>query len=106
MLDIRPITAAGHAAWLPLWQGYQRFYNATIADDTSALTWQRFLDRVDDDIARDGSQRRRRRASHDRFGLGQGGGPGVRLDLDFDRSRDHAGSSRSGVGRPRAASAS
>ena len=44
MLDIRPITAADHAAWLPLWQGYQRFYNATIADETSALTWQRFLD--------------------------------------------------------------
>ena len=44
MLDIRPITAADHAAWLPLWQGYQRFYNATIAEETSVLTWQRFLD--------------------------------------------------------------
>lgn len=22
-LQIRPITAADHAAWLPLWQGYQ-----------------------------------------------------------------------------------
>ena len=44
MLEIRPITAADHAAWLPLWQGYQRFYNATIAEETSALTWQRFLD--------------------------------------------------------------
>ena len=44
MLDIRSITAADHAAWLPLWQGYQRFYNTTINDETSALTWQRFLD--------------------------------------------------------------
>lgn len=44
MLDIRPITAADHAAWLPLWQGYQRFYQAEIPAETSALTWQRFLD--------------------------------------------------------------
>ena len=44
MLDIRPITAADHAAWLPLWQAYQRFYQAEIPAETSALTWQRFLD--------------------------------------------------------------
>lgn len=43
-LQIRPVTAADHAAWLPLWQGYQRFYNAEIAAETSAVTWQRFLD--------------------------------------------------------------
>lgn len=43
-LQIRPITAADHAAWLPLWQGYQRFYNAEIAPEVSTLTWQRFLD--------------------------------------------------------------
>ncbi|HRL94627.1 MAG TPA: GNAT family N-acetyltransferase [Pseudomonas sp.] len=43
-LQIRPITAADHAAWLPLWQGYQRFYNADITPEVSALTWQRFLD--------------------------------------------------------------
>ena len=43
-LKIRPITAADHAAWLPLWQGYQRFYQAEIPAETSALTWQRFLD--------------------------------------------------------------
>ena len=44
MLDIRPATAADHAAWLPLWQAYQRFYQAEIPAETSALTWQRFLD--------------------------------------------------------------
>jgi hypothetical protein len=44
MLDIRPVTAADHAAWLPLWQTYQRFYQAEIPAETSALTWQRFLD--------------------------------------------------------------
>lgn len=43
-LQIRLVTAADHAAWLPLWQGYQRFYNAEIAPEVSALTWQRFLD--------------------------------------------------------------
>ena len=43
-LHIRPINAADHAAWLPLWQAYQHFYNAEIADEVSALTWQRFLD--------------------------------------------------------------
>ena len=43
-LQIRLVTAADHAAWLPLWQGYQRFYNAEIAAEVSALTWQRFLD--------------------------------------------------------------
>ena len=43
-LQIRPITAADHTAWLPLWQAYQRFYQAEIPATTSALTWQRFLD--------------------------------------------------------------
>ncbi|WP_415754078.1 GNAT family N-acetyltransferase [Pseudomonas leptonychotis] len=43
-IEIRPISAADHAAWLPLWQGYQRFYKAEIAEATSAVTWQRFLD--------------------------------------------------------------
>lgn len=43
-LEIRPVTAADHAAWLPLWQGYQRFYQAEIPAEVSAVTWQRFLD--------------------------------------------------------------
>ncbi|MNF39312.1 Acetyltransferase (GNAT) family protein [compost metagenome] len=43
-LEIRPVGAADHAAWLPLWQGYQRFYKTEIAAETSAVTWQRFLD--------------------------------------------------------------
>lgn len=43
-LQIRPVTAADHAAWLPLWQAYQRFYQAEIPAETSAVTWQRFLD--------------------------------------------------------------
>jgi GNAT superfamily N-acetyltransferase len=43
-IEIRPVTADDHAAWLPLWQGYQHFYKAEIASATSALTWRRFLD--------------------------------------------------------------
>lgn len=41
---VRDVTAADHDAWLPLWQGYQAFYKATIAAEITALTWQRFLD--------------------------------------------------------------
>ncbi|MEK1905308.1 MAG: GNAT family N-acetyltransferase [Pseudomonas sp.] len=43
-VEIRPVSAADHAAWLPLWQGYQRFYNTEIAAEISTVTWQRFLD--------------------------------------------------------------
>ena len=43
-VEIRPVSAAEHAAWLPLWQGYQRFYMTEIPAATSEVTWQRFLD--------------------------------------------------------------
>lgn len=43
-LEIRPVSAADHAVWLPLWQGYQRFYKTEIAAETTEQTWQRFLD--------------------------------------------------------------
>lgn len=43
-VDIRPVTAADHNAWLPLWKAYQAFYNTTIADDVTHATWQRMLD--------------------------------------------------------------
>lgn len=42
--EIRPVSAADQAAWLPLWQGYQRFYMTEIPATTSDTTWQRFLD--------------------------------------------------------------
>ncbi|WP_324732476.1 GNAT family N-acetyltransferase [Pseudomonas paeninsulae] len=42
--EIRPVTPDHHAAWLPLWQGYQRFYQTEIAAATSARTWQRLPD--------------------------------------------------------------
>lgn len=43
-VEIRPVTAQDHAAWLPLWQAYQRFYNTQIAEEVNAVTWQRMLD--------------------------------------------------------------
>lgn len=43
-VQILPVTAASHAAWYPLWQAYLRFYETTLADEVSAMTWQRFLD--------------------------------------------------------------
>jgi len=44
MIQIRPITAADHAAWLPLWQGYLAFYHSELPAEVSDVTWQRFLD--------------------------------------------------------------
>ena len=43
-LIIRPITTADFAAWLPLWQGYQSFYQTQISEETTRTTWSRFLD--------------------------------------------------------------
>jgi GNAT superfamily N-acetyltransferase len=44
ILNIRPLESKDRGAWLPLWQGYQAFYTATISDENTALTWQRFHD--------------------------------------------------------------
>ncbi|MEE1922235.1 GNAT family N-acetyltransferase [Pseudomonas sp. 148P] len=43
-VQILPVTAASHDAWYPLWQAYLRFYETSLADEVSAVTWQRFLD--------------------------------------------------------------
>ncbi|MDX2103710.1 MAG: GNAT family N-acetyltransferase [Alphaproteobacteria bacterium] len=40
---IRPITAGDYDAWLPLWQGYQRFYQVDLAEDVTRTTFARFL---------------------------------------------------------------
>jgi len=41
-IQIRPVTAADHAAWLPLWQAYLRFYETELPDAVTQSTWQRF----------------------------------------------------------------
>ncbi|WPN57960.1 GNAT family N-acetyltransferase [Pseudomonas sp. P9_31] len=43
-IDIRQVTADDHAAWLPLWQAYLRFYNTELPDAVTQSTWQRLLD--------------------------------------------------------------
>jgi GNAT superfamily N-acetyltransferase len=43
-IQIRPVTEQDHAAWLPLWQAYLRFYKTELSDAVTASTWQRFLD--------------------------------------------------------------
>lgn len=43
-IEIRPIGPGKHAAWLPLWQGYQAFYEVALPDAATACTWARLLD--------------------------------------------------------------
>lgn len=43
-ITLRPVGADDHAAWLPLWQAYLRFYETELPEAVSASTWQRLLD--------------------------------------------------------------
>jgi GNAT superfamily N-acetyltransferase len=43
-IQIRAPSEHDHAAWLPLWRGYQSFYKTDIAPEVSAVTWSRLLD--------------------------------------------------------------
>lgn len=42
-LLIRPVTAADHAQWLPLWRGYCHFYRCDLPDAVTAFTWARLV---------------------------------------------------------------
>lgn len=46
-LTIRAMTPADRAAWDPLWHAYLTFYNSTVADEVSALTFARLTDAAD-----------------------------------------------------------
>lgn len=41
---VRHLAEADHDSWLPLWQGYQKFYEAEIPAETTRVTWSRILD--------------------------------------------------------------
>ena len=45
---IRPARPDDHAAWLPLWEGYDAFYGGSgptaLPEAVTRLTWQRFFD--------------------------------------------------------------
>lgn len=43
-IDIRQVSAGDHAAWLPLWQAYLRFYKTELPQAVTQNTWQRMLD--------------------------------------------------------------
>ena len=43
-VTIKPLSPEDHAAWLPLWRGYQSFYKVDIPAEVSALTWRRLND--------------------------------------------------------------
>jgi GNAT superfamily N-acetyltransferase len=43
-IEIRQVSADDHAAWLPLWQAYLRFYNTELPEAVTDSTWQRMLD--------------------------------------------------------------
>ncbi|HYL01402.1 MAG TPA: GNAT family N-acetyltransferase [Steroidobacteraceae bacterium] len=43
-VSIKPLSPGDHAAWLPLWRGYQSFYKVDIAAEISAVTWRRLND--------------------------------------------------------------
>ncbi|SDB64902.1 GNAT family N-acetyltransferase [Pseudomonas sp. NFACC13-1] len=43
-IEIRRVSANDHAAWLPLWQAYLRFYNTELPEAVCQSTWQRLLD--------------------------------------------------------------
>lgn len=45
-MHLRDATAADHAEWLALWEGYVRFYEAQVPPEVTARTWQRILDPV------------------------------------------------------------
>lgn len=42
--DIRAVDDRDFQIWLPLWQGYQRFYRIDIPESVTRTTWERFLD--------------------------------------------------------------
>ena len=44
---IRPANEDDFERWLPLWRGYQLFYKTNISEDTTSVTWARFLDEAE-----------------------------------------------------------
>jgi len=41
MIEIAPLASGDFEAWLPLWRGYQTFYEADIPDETTRVTFAR-----------------------------------------------------------------
>ena len=43
-LTIRAVAPPDFAQWEPLWEGYNRFYQRTVAAEITSMTWSRFFD--------------------------------------------------------------
>lgn len=43
-ISVRPLGPEDHAAWLPLWQAYQAFYEVALGPEVDAGTWARLSD--------------------------------------------------------------
>jgi GNAT superfamily N-acetyltransferase len=43
-MNVRLAVPSDHDQWLPLWRGYQHFYQTDIDSATTATTWKRFHD--------------------------------------------------------------
>lgn len=41
---IRTVALADLEQWLPLWEGYNTFYERTVAAEVTQMTWSRFFD--------------------------------------------------------------
>lgn len=46
-VEIKAIENNDFDIWLPLWKGYQRFYEVDIPESVTLKTWARFLDPVE-----------------------------------------------------------
>ena len=46
-VEIRAVGSNDFDRWLPLWKGYQRFYETEIPESATLKTWARFLDPVE-----------------------------------------------------------
>lgn len=46
-LEIKAVTESDFDIWLPLWKGYQRFYEVDIPEPVTRETWRRFSDPVE-----------------------------------------------------------
>lgn len=44
MIEIRDALPGDEAAWRRLWEGYLRFYEASVPEAVTATTWRRILD--------------------------------------------------------------
>ena len=47
LVAIKAIDGNDFDIWLPLWKGYQRFYEVDIPESVTLNTWARFLDPVE-----------------------------------------------------------